>query len=176
MKYLLIVVLCFSLVYEAYSQSAPLQDYPLQFTYRVGSGPSRDTALSFTSLRLPSGSSSGPTYLKWKDQSYGLLATQNGLRLCTDSATSFSSGQDIGWAFFKIRSLGSFEMDYAKSSLWQFVEDSDSPNMQVVLTSQGVQLKSLSTISPGSKLTVRYDDVKGLFPGDATVKLRSKRL
>lgn len=175
MNYALTLILCLSILSIAQAQTASLPNYPLHFTYRTDSGANRDTVLSWASLTIGGGSTGSLSYLKWIDAPYGLKSTSLGLKLCVDSFTSFSSGQSVGWAFFKIRSLGKFDMDYIKSNLWQFIDDSQSPNLQPVLTSDGVQLNAIGNIAPNSVLTVSYSAFRALFPGDQTVHLRIRR-
>lgn len=164
-----IVISLFSI--HAYGQTSSLPNYEMRFRFVDPSGVWRDTMLSRMSYKYWSKSASYPSYVKWKNQPFAVLhSALDGEGLFTDSVSSFTSGQVIGFAFYKIGSSGRFDFDYLESNIGSFINDASNPNMDVVLTSQGILLKANQNISPGTELTASYEAIMNLFPNDQTVQ------
>jgi len=122
-------------------------------------------------FNLWSKSAAYPDYVKWKNQPFAVNPSSiSGVGLFTDSTHSFSSGQTIGFAFFKVSASGNFELDYVESNIGSFVNNSDNPNMEIESTSQGLVLKAKQYIGPNTELTASYPSLINLFPNDPSVE------
>ncbi|MCW3104304.1 MAG: hypothetical protein JWO09_2744 [Bacteroidetes bacterium] len=146
---------------------APLPKYPLVFEGPQQAG---DTSLTHLQLKSWAAGNHFPAILKWKNTPYELKENAHVLALCTDSLSHYNNNDIIGYAYFKISSSGSFRFDYKLSNIGRYVNDGASPNVDLVLTSQGVLMKANGYIAPGTALTVDYDDLVNMFPGDPTVE------
>lgn len=154
------------------AQGPNLPSYKMIFQFRNGGGVLKDTVMSSRlKFSLWGKSSDYPDYVKWKNQPFAVLQSNiNGVGLFTDSTHSFSTGQTIGYAFFKVGASGTFELDYIESNIGSFVNNSDNPNMEVVSTSQGLILKAKQHIGPNTELTASYQSLINMFPNDPSVE------
>lgn len=147
--------------------------YAMQFTIWDAGGAAHDTSLTGIGFMVYPVSRGASAYFKWKNQPFAVIKSDSvHIGLYADSATTFVAGQTVGWAFTKVNTRGRFDLDYARSNIWPFFANSTSPNLQVAQTSQGIQLQATTTIGPNTALTVRYQDIIALFPGDPSVHLR----
>jgi hypothetical protein len=166
--YTLFVFFFFSL--GAFAQNSSLPNYKMLFQYRNGSGQLRDTMVPRIKYKVWSRASTYPSYVKWKNQHFAVLRSSiDAVGLFTDSTSSFSTGQEIGYAFFKIGSSGHFDLDYLETNLGSFINDSDNPNIEVVKTSTGIVIKAKQNIVPNTELVANYQDLINLFPNDESV-------
>lgn len=165
-KFLLLFFLAF-LCNGMFAQST-LPKYPLVF---VNPEQASDTSLTHLQLKSWSAGNHFPAALKWKNTPYDLKPdAQHVLELCTDSLSHYNNNDIIGYAYFKISSSGTFRFDYKLSNIGRYINDGASPNIDLVLTPQGILMKANGYIAPGTPLTVDYDDLVNMFPGDATVE------
>jgi hypothetical protein len=153
------------------AQTTSLPKYKMLFQFVDSRGHVKDTAISRTKYVYWSKSSAYPAYVKWVNLPFAILKSNlSGIGLFTDSVTSYAAGQIIGYAFFKVGSYGSFDLDYHESAVGSFVNDASAPNMNVVLTPQGIILTANQNIGPNTELTASYDAVINMFPNDQSVK------
>lgn len=153
---------------ELKAQNAKLPDYPMKFQFRNSHGDLRDTSM-FSRLKFTawSKSSAYPAYVKWKNQPFAVnLSSINGVGLFTDSSSSFSTGQTIGYAFYKVGSSGRFDLDYLESNIGSFINNADEANMEAIKTDKGIVLKAKQNIASNTELTVSYQSIINLFPND----------
>jgi hypothetical protein len=144
--------------------------YPMKFQFRNTNGVLRDTLMPRMRFRIWRQSNSFPTYVKWKGFPFSICNSPiDGLGLFSDSLSSFAQGSEIGFAFIKINNTGHFELDYQETNIGSFINDSQEPNMEVVLTSMGIIMKAKVNISPNTELTLNYREIIVLFPEDAGV-------
>lgn len=152
-----------------------LPTYPMKFLYNSSNGIQRDTLLSKLSFRMWKMSNNYPAYVKWKSQPFAVLRSSiDGLGLFTDSVSSFTTGQEIGWIYYKVNSSGRFDMDYLDSNIGLFINNSDNPNAELVQTSQGIKIKATRAINSVSEITIRYQDILNLFPNDPSAVRKIK--
>ncbi|MBL0310145.1 MAG: hypothetical protein IPP77_10845 [Bacteroidetes bacterium] len=90
--------------------------------------------------------------------------------LFSDSTHSFSTGDTIGYAFFKIGSTGSFDIDFMESNIGSFINDSQTPNMEVLLTPKGLLLRAKQSIASTTELMASYREIIDLFPNDKSIR------
>jgi hypothetical protein len=175
----LLLLLPFALYITTNSVSAQTTgappNYPMKFSYIDQSGNAHDTLMNPIKFKMWNASGSYPAYVKWKSDPFAVLRSSiGGLGLFTDSVTTFSSGQTIGWLYYKTNSTGRFNLDYIQSNIGMFVNNSETPNMQIIQTSQGLSLQALQTIGPGTELTIRFRDLRSMFPNDPTVLMKMR--
>jgi hypothetical protein len=143
----------------------------MKFQIGNGSGGVKDTMLSRFGYKLWSKSPGYPAYVKWENLPFAVLRSPlSGVGLFTDTTSSFTTGQVIGYSFFKINSSGKFNIDYLETNIGSFINNSGAPNMNVVQTSTGLQLVANQNIPPGTELTVSYQAIINMFPNDVSVK------
>jgi hypothetical protein len=165
--FMLLSGICF----YAKGQTVNTKIYRMSFQYRNQSGLLKDTMISRMLYHSWSESSNYPTYVKWKKLPFAIVKSPiNGVGLFTDSSTTFNAGDIIGYAFYKVAHAGSFETDYLESNIGSFVNDSSSPNIDIVLTSDGIIMKAKQKILPNTELTGSYQQLINLFPGDASAE------
>jgi len=145
--------------------------YEMRFQYRDSIGLMKDTIMSRAKYLLWSKSEAYPSFVKWKSLPFAVLRSSiSGVGLFTDSSSSFSLGQQIGFAFVKRSTSGRFNFDYIETNFGSFINDSETPNMDVELTDNGVVFKSNQSIPPHTELTVSYRAIIDLFPDDETAE------
>lgn len=134
-----------------------------------------DTLLSREQLHYWGQSGQFPTYLEWNNCPFAICPSPiDGVGLYTDSTSSFAAGQDVGWAFIKVAATGIFMDDYYETNIGMFVNDSQSPNVEIVTSPQGLMMRAITAIGPNTEIISRYQDIIDLFPGDNTVKFLIK--
>jgi hypothetical protein len=169
MKKLLLFLLLFT-CFAGLVNSQTIINYEMKFRYQ-----NKDTMLYREKINFWSMSGQFPAYLDWKDSPFSIQPSPiNGVGLFTDSTSNFSAAQDIGWAFIKVASTGSFIDDYYESNIGMFVNDSQTPNVTIVSTTQGLMMRALTNIGPNTEIIARYQDIIDLFPNDASVKFLIK--
>jgi len=152
------------------SEGQNLGYYPMKFSFRNSEGQIRDTMMSRLLIGIWSKSNSFPNYLQWKDLPFSVrVSSIDGVGLFTDTLNAYNSGDTIGYAFFKRASTGKFSLDYFHSSLGTFINDSEDPNMDVMITSKGILIRANRFIASNTELTINYRAVIALFPNDPTV-------
>lgn len=146
------------------------QQYKMIFLFNNGTG-IQDTIVSKVSYSVWQKSGNYPAYMKWKNLPFAVKTTGAGeTGLFTDSTSSFSNGQAVGYVFYKVQSSGGFSTAYKETNLKGFIRNSDTPNLSIVVTSQGLELRAIGSITANTELTVRYSDLAGLFPGDVSAE------
>jgi hypothetical protein len=111
-----------------------------------------------------------PSYLKWLNSPFAIRHSPlNGYGLFTDSVSSFSSGQVVGYAFFKLNTTGHFDLDYREANIGLYINDSDNPNVTLTKVAGGIQMTANTNIGPNTEITSSYQNLINLFPGDQDV-------
>jgi hypothetical protein len=164
-KILIFAALLVLSVSGVYSQQ-PKGKTPFIFEYQ-----GRDTLLSRDRIHLWTKTGTFPNYLNWKNTPFSLQKSNiHGIGLFTDAQTGFSTGEDIGWAFVKVSSTGVFMNDYYESHIGMFINDSETSNVQIISTQEGLLMRAKTNIPPNTEIVVRYQDFFDLFPNDTSVK------
>lgn len=168
MKKLFLLFLFLFFTVLVYSQA--IVNYAMKFSYQ-----NKDTLLSREQIHFWSKSGQFPAYIDWENAPFSIqLSSINGVGLFTDSASSYTAGQDIGWAFIKAVSTGVFMDDYYESNIGMFVNDSQTPNAEIISTPQGLMMRALADIAPNTEITASYQQILDLFPNDGTAKFLIK--
>jgi len=169
--YISVIIFLLFNILEVRAQGS-LPSYKMLFQFRNSNGVLRDTIMaSRLKFSLWSKSTDYPAYVKWKNQPFAVNPSSiNGVGLFTDSTSSFSTGQTIGYAFFKVGASGSFELDYIESNIGSFVNNDDNPNTEIISTSKGLVLKAKQNIGPNTELTASYQSLINMFPNDPSVE------
>ncbi|MFH0866470.1 MAG: SET domain-containing protein [Bacteroidota bacterium] len=164
--FLLFLFSCFTgLVY-----SQAIVNYTMKFRYQ-----NKDTLLSREKIHFWSKSGQFPAYIDWENAPFAIQPSAiNGVGLFTDSSGSYTAGLDIGWAFIKVAGTGVFIDDYYESNIGMFVNDSQTPNAEIINTTQGLMMRAITTIGPNTEITASYQQILDLFPNDDTVKFLIK--
>jgi SET domain-containing protein len=64
--------------------------------------------------------------------------------------------------------------DYYESNIGMFVNDSQTPNVEIISSPQGLMMRAISPIGPNTEIVSRYQDIIDLFPSDNSVKFMIK--
>lgn len=145
--------------------------YPMKFRFRDSGGQLCDTAMPRVLYDFWGKSPHYPAYVKWKNQPFAIRKTESGrLSLFADSASSFSSGQQVGVAYVRRSSSGRFDLDFVQTDFAAFVNDSSTPNLVPELAGRKLVFKANGPISPDTKLTVSYQAISALFPDDQSIR------
>jgi len=161
------IILILSIVFISGFVNAQTTNYEMKFRYH-----NRDTLLSRITIHFWSESGQFPAYLKWENAPFSIRPSNiSGVGLFTDSTSSFTSGQNVGWAFTKFSNTGSFMYDYIESNIGMYINDSQTPNVSVISTPQGLMMKAATNIAPNTEIIARYQDIINMFPNDESVKL-----
>jgi hypothetical protein len=169
MKKIILTSLLVTVMIGFVSSQVP-EDHDWWFTHN-----GHDTLLSREQIHFWGQTGQFPTYLDWKNSAFAISpSTIDGVGLFTNSQSSFTTGQDVGWAFIKVASTGHFMDDYYESNIGMFVNDSQTPNVEIVSSPQGLMMRAVSNIGPNTEIVARYKDIIDLFPGDNTVKFLIK--
>jgi len=132
-----------------------------------------DTLLSREQIHFWGQSGQFPAFLEWKDCNFSICPSPiDGVGLYTDSVSSFTAGQDVGWAFIKVASTGVFMDDYYESNIGMFVNDSQTPNVGIVPSSQGLMMRALTAIGPNTEIVSRYQDIIEGTSKNSTLPIR----
>jgi len=159
--------LIFLIAFMAGFVNAQTANYVMKFRYN-----NRDTLLNRNMIHFWNLSGQFPSYLKWKNAPFAVRPSIiSGVGLFTDSTSSFSTGQDIGWAFTKFSNTGSFMYDYIESNIGIYINDSQTPNVTITQTPQGLMMTASTYIAPNTEIVARYQDIINMFPNDESVKL-----
>jgi hypothetical protein len=160
---LLLILICWG---AAFIHAQGVTDNLMKFRYH-----NRDTILSRESIFFWSKSGQIPVYLEWENTSFALCkSTIRGTGLFTNTSGSFTTGQDVGLLFIKVGTSGKFIKDYYQSNAGYFVNDSQTPNVTVVSTSQGLMMQAISDIYPNTEIVASFQSIIAMFPNDPTVK------
>lgn len=163
MKKLLLFLIIAFLAGFAKSQTL---NYEMKFRFN-----NRDTLLDKAKIFMWNGIGTFPPSLEWKNSPFCLQPSGEKIGLFTNSTHSFTSGQDVGLAYIKVSSSGFFMNDYYESNIGGMVNDSETPNVEIYATSQGLMMRALTSIPANSEIIARYRDIVNMFPNDVTVKL-----
>ena len=113
-----------------------------------------------------------PDYLKWKNTPLAICPSLiHGVGLFCDSTSKFSAGQDVGMAFIKVSGTGLFIGDYLETNIGMFVNNSQNPNVEIVMAPQGLIMRALVDIGPNIEITASYQSLIDLFPDDGSAAL-----
>jgi hypothetical protein len=134
-----------------------------------------DTLLSREQIHFLGQTNQFPADLKWKNSAFSIRPSIiDGVGLFSDSIHSFGVGEDVGWAFIKVASTDSFMDDYYESNIGMFVNNSQTPNVAIISSPQGLMMRALTAIGPNTEIIARYQDIIDIFPSDNTVKFLIK--
>lgn len=143
---------------------------PLKFLFRDTSGQLHKRTLSRAQYRRWSRSAAYPAYVQWSDRPFALLRSPvHGVGLFTDQSTTCTAGEVIGYAFVKTAHTGIFNRDYRETNIGSFVNDSEDPNLDVLLVPRGIIMRANRSIAPCTELRAAYRAIMALFPNDPTV-------
>ncbi|MDX2003300.1 MAG: SET domain-containing protein [Chitinophagales bacterium] len=166
----IVAIFCLSAIGIAKGQN-PIPKYELNFSYTDAGNVTRDTMLTRFGYKLWSGGTNYPGYTDWLNYPFAVAnSIIAGVGLFTDSSSSFTSGQSVGYAFYKTGSTGKFSFDYVETNLGSFINDSQTPNLDILVTSDGIVLRANQAIGPNTELTANYRALIALFPQDASLK------
>jgi len=161
-KLLLFLIIAFI---AGFAKSQTL-NYEMKFRFN-----NKDTLLDKAKIFLWNGIGTFPGNLEWKNSPFCLKPVGDKIGLFTNSTHSFTSGQDVGLAFIKVASTGYFMNDYYQSNIGLMVNDSDTPNVEIYATSQGLMMRALTSIPSNTEIILKYSSIVTMYPHDITVKM-----
>ncbi len=165
-------VLFFIIVFccNTFISTAQNSSVDMKFRYRDRKGENRVVNMPWIRFQFWAQSDNYPSYVKWVNQPFAVLKTgKHSASLFTDSISSFKPGSTISYAFLTRQNIGRFDMNYIKTNVCSFINNSEKPNTEIVESPKGLYFRAKKYIGPNTELTVDYSSLKNMFPNDPTV-------